>query len=575
LKNIDDSLLKDWERISMTSDKYVPGECANIWENMEKRDMGIGSLIKWAKDDGLTDDDGVFVMDYLQTKFKKKREHELNDLSNDSTDYNIALTLYNMFEGTYTSVCLNEKWFWYMFDGVIWRESPAGCDLRNNINTDLYFHILDLVKKYCDLSRKTELDNEKDMYDKKVISLTKLSKKVRQNSSKDAILKECAWFFKNADFFDRLDSQRNLIGFDNGVYDLEKSEFRKSTSTDMISLTTKYDYTDIINSYIRNEILDFFTSITSSIEMRDYLLTISAYMLTGDKRIEEFWILTGTGGNGKGVYAELQNKTYGNLYYSPDITILTGKKNDSAKVSPEIAKTKGKRFLMTSEPERDDKLQTGRLKLYTGGDSIQARDLYKGPTEFKPQFGIMLQTNGIPELNNFDGGIARRMRIVNLPFKFVENPHMAHEKQLDTTLKHKFESNVEYAQQFMILLLEYYNKNVKNVNKLYTPDEVMYKTNEYLKTQDAVGQFIVETYEITNSDKDRVKSADLYQEFKHSEFCGDTNISNVKFTEQMLSKGLTKKNFSSGAFWIKLKKKVVIQINDNDINDDINDDYIK
>jgi len=70
LKNIDDSLLKDWERISMTSDKYVPGECANIWENMEKRDMGIGSLIKWAKDDGLTDDDGVFVMDYLQ-KFKK------------------------------------------------------------------------------------------------------------------------------------------------------------------------------------------------------------------------------------------------------------------------------------------------------------------------------------------------------------------------------------------------------------------------------------------------------------------------------------------------------------------------
>ena len=96
-------------------------------------------------------------------------------MSNDSTDYNIALTLYNMFEGTYTSVCLNEKWFWYMFDGAIWKESPKGCDLRNNINNELYFHILDLINKYCDLARKTELDNEKDMYDKKVISLTKLS----------------------------------------------------------------------------------------------------------------------------------------------------------------------------------------------------------------------------------------------------------------------------------------------------------------------------------------------------------------------------------------------------------------
>jgi hypothetical protein len=75
------------------------------------------------------------------------------------------------------------------------------------------------------------------------------------------------------------------------------------------------------------------------------------------------------------------------------------------------------------------------------------------------------------------------MRIVNLPFKFVENPHMAHEKQLDTTLKQKFESDVKYAQQCMLLLLDYYNKKVKDVNKLNTPDEVMFKTNEYLTSQ--------------------------------------------------------------------------------------------
>ena len=109
----------------------------------------------------------------------------------------------------------------------------------------------------------------------------------------------------------------------------------------------------------------------------------------------------------------------------------------------------------------------------------------------------------------------------------------------------------------MTLLLEYYNKNVKNVNKLYTPDEVMVKTNKYLTSQDGVGQFMNQTYEITNSDKDRVKSADLYQEFKHSEFCGDNNISNVKFTEQMITKGLTKKKFNDGIYWIKIKKKFV------------------
>jgi putative DNA primase/helicase len=273
----------------------------------------------------------------------------------------------------------------------------------------------------------------------------------------------------------------------------------------MISLTTKHDYTDIIYLDIMNEILDFITSITSSEEMRVYLLTITAYMLRGNKRFEEFFILTGSGGNGKGVYSGLQKKTFGYLFYSPDITIFTQKKTDARKASLEIAKSKGKRFLMTSEPERDDKLQTGRLKLFTGGDEVQARDLFKGNMEFVPQFGVMIQTNGIPELNNFDGGIARRIRIVNLPFKFVENPHMAYKKQLDTTLKHKFESDVKYAQQCMLILLDYYNIKVKNVNKLYTPDEVMVKTNEYLTSQDAVGQFINETYENTNSDKDKSK----------------------------------------------------------------------
>jgi hypothetical protein len=72
LKNIGNELLQDWERFSMLSDKYVSGECANIWEHMEKRDMGIGSLIKWAKDDGLHNiEDGLLVMDYLK-KFKEQ-----------------------------------------------------------------------------------------------------------------------------------------------------------------------------------------------------------------------------------------------------------------------------------------------------------------------------------------------------------------------------------------------------------------------------------------------------------------------------------------------------------------------
>ena len=194
-----------------------------------------------------------------QIEIMKKEDdpkQETIDLTKNSTDYDIARTLYNMFKDKYTSVSLNEKWFWYMFDGNIWRESPKGCDLRNDINKELYFHILDLIKEYCDKARETEDDEVKAVYASKVGTLNKLSHKIRQNSSKNNILDECALLFQksSSDFFDKLDTERDLIGFDNGVYDLEKGEFRKATSKDMISLTTKYDYTDIINLDIINEI---------------------------------------------------------------------------------------------------------------------------------------------------------------------------------------------------------------------------------------------------------------------------------------------------------------------------------
>ena len=139
---------------------------------------------------------------------------------------------------------------------------------------------------------------------------------------------------------------------------------------------------------------------------------------------------------------------------------------------------------------------------------VQTRDLFKGNIEFVPQFAVFIQTNGIPELNSFDDGIAKRIRICNLPYKFVDNPVLSHEKQLDTTLKQKFDGDVRYAQQRMLLLLEYYKTSVKEVNKLHTPSEVMLKTNEYLRSQDAVGQFINEMFETSDCEEDKIKSSE-------------------------------------------------------------------
>ena len=71
LHNIDDRLLEDWDKFSQYSKKYKPGECDSLWDHMEDRGLSMGSLIKWAKDDCLIDDDGLHVMDYLKKLLKK------------------------------------------------------------------------------------------------------------------------------------------------------------------------------------------------------------------------------------------------------------------------------------------------------------------------------------------------------------------------------------------------------------------------------------------------------------------------------------------------------------------------
>ena len=67
-----------------------------------------------------------------------------------------------------------------------------------------------------------------------------------------------------------------------------------------------------------------------------------------------------------------------------------------------------------SEPERTDLIYVGKLKQMTGGDKMTTRALFKGTTQFKPQFKIVLMCNDLPQLGGNDGGIWRRIEVVNI-----------------------------------------------------------------------------------------------------------------------------------------------------------------
>lgn len=61
-------------------------------------------------------------------------------------------------------------------------------------------------------------------------------------SGKSKLMKECAMQFIDEKFESKLDVNPYLIGFDNGIYDINDMVFREGNPSDHVSLTTKYEY---------------------------------------------------------------------------------------------------------------------------------------------------------------------------------------------------------------------------------------------------------------------------------------------------------------------------------------------
>lgn len=525
LHNIDYQLLGLWIEFSKQSAKFCDGECEKIWASFTKREGGlsIGTLHKWAKEDS-PEKYKEIVNEDISTKIYQSRNGSHHD---------IAKVVHAMFKDTFVCCFLNDKPFWYEFKGHRWIECPDGVSLRQHMSSAVYKKFTLEAARFHAKSAMTENENEQASFTETAKALTKISMSLKMAPFKANVMKECRELFVvgKKDFYDKLDENKYLLGFDNGVYDLAHGVFRDGRPEDYLTMSVGYDYVPHVDAYYTDMVHKLLQSIFPDEETIQYMLNTFAYALSGDKFMEflQFWI--GTGANGKGGMSKLLEKTLGEYCYSPDVSVFTTKKTSSSSANPELAKMKGKRLAIATEPNEDDKFQVGALKAWTGGDKIQARALYKDNIEFDSQFLIIIQMNHKPALSDFDMGIARRLKNVEFPHKFVANPQLPHERQLNASLKNDIANNVCLAQQFMRILIEVYNNNICGNRVFSTPTRVQAFTQEYLDANNKIGAFLMDCCEITNKDTDLIRTQDMFDMFKCSDHYNGKDIKN--FVEHM------------------------------------------
>lgn len=408
----------------------------------------------------------------------------------------IAEVLHHLYKNTFN--CTKEG-VWYEFKGHYWVVSTK---LRRILNTELfdrYESFLQFAKKHETLSNFTE-------------KIGNLILNLATTSYKNNIMTEAAeiFYLENPEFFDKLDKDKYLLCFENGVYELKNYLFRSGKPEDYITTCIGYDYIEEPNPNDMIRTWNFINTIQTREEVRDYLLKSLSLCLSG-VTVERLFFLNGGGSNGKSKLVKLIEETLGNYYAKIPLAIIIGKRNGGENASPMIASLKNKRCVVLSEPSHTDKLNIGIIKELTGGESISCRKLFSDPFEYVPQYKIFMLCNYLPEVGELDDGTWRRLRSVPFISKFVDNPNPKNELEfksdpnLDEVLK-------ELRQCFIRILLDYW-KLFQQDGRLKDVELITTSTNQYKNENNEYQQFI-ELF-IEKSEEDGISTSNLMQVFSN------------------------------------------------------------
>jgi P4 family phage/plasmid primase-like protien len=465
-----------------------------------------------------------YVSFQLNQKNGEEEEEEPDIKANfktfDSVCYYIAMMSKILYSNKFVCTDIGKN-KWYHFNGIIWMNSNKGVYLSKLLDTDLYS-----LFQYWSVKMMTEnvTDDVKVIRNYYAKCCSDFASFVRNPLKKKMLLNMCMEHFywdnghilnqtiKCDSFEEVLDTNKYLIGFRNGVYDLSLESFRDAKPDDLISLSTQnHYYAYNWNDPTVIEINSFLRKVFPKQDIFQYVMRMFASFLDGDIE-EQFYIFTGNGSNGKSKLVELFQMSLGEYVGTLPVSLITGKRTPSSNATPELARMKGKRLGVMHESNVSESINLGLIKAISGGDKMYARALHNEPIEFRPTFQLLLLCNDKPKkIDPYDFAMWRRIVVVNFNSTFVDNPDPEDDTQFekDTNLYKKLPL---WKQGFFWILVQYYIDLKRHGNPI--PEQVLFDTEQYRKSNDFVGIFLKRCVERTEYSCNIIYASELFARFK-------------------------------------------------------------
>ncbi len=500
LRNIDYRLMDAWVEFSRCSSKYLEGECQSFWAKMRIDTLGMGTLRWWARHDN--------PMKYNEIMDSNVMSLVDRCVGSEGAHFDVARVVHAMYKDRYRFTT-QDIWYTYREAKHRWMRTKEGLQLRIVLSNEVCSKFMDRSMHWSTEAMRA-VPETRVVYEERSKKLAQIALRLKQSGYKDSVMKECKCLFTDEHFEQLLDSHPHLLGFENGVYDLRMHEFRDGLPDDYVSFCTGRYYIPFDGaSPEASEIEAFMASVFTNDQVRRYMKDVMACAIDGGIRQEKFYILTGSGSNGKSKLFELMQKAVGDYFCIMPIALLTQKRAASNSAQSELERTRGRRVAIMQEPGENEKLNIGLMKELSGGDRIICRGLFKEPVEFKPQFKMFMTCNDLPEVPSDDGGTWRRIRVVEFTSKFVENPSKPKEFPMDPELTDKFD---RWADMFISMVVEHHKQ--MDPKAIHEPVEVRIATEGYKKNNDIIGQYIGEKMVKDEESSDKLLLNKIYTDFK-------------------------------------------------------------
>jgi len=258
------------------------------------------------------------------------------------------------------------------------------------------------------------------------------------------------------------------------------------------------DYSNVNINFIKStKLWRFMVDIANDDEELAFaMLTIFSSCLIIHKKKRFFYILKGSGNNGKSTLIKLLEYALEPIFgYIPvNALLVKDPKNAEETPRPFYLNMIDKRIVVTNELKEQGNLDSNIIKQTTGGDSIPVRNLFdRKVTYIEPNFTLFMTTNPMPKIN--DKSLAMRDRLIVIEFN-----RRFEGEEVDKYMLEKLLENVEEIYLVLLEMLKVHlTRDVENVVK--GCKAIMDTTKRYWYEQDGV-QWYLDEYAIDTKDKD-------------------------------------------------------------------------